>query len=248
MQAISLGWGVQSFTLAAMSALGELPRVDVAIHGDTTHERTETYRFVERWTPWLAEHGVKVVIVTDAHIQLVKKSGMVAIPAHTLSEKGGQLTRHCTYDWKLRPMRQWLQANRKREPVELWIGISLDEVERAKPADVKYITHRWPFLEKRMTRQDCVNWLIRHGLEVPPKSACVFCPFHSRGAWRDLKAHGNGDWSKAVEIDEQLRYARPPYELYLHSSKKPLREIGDGIDAQPELDLTGEECSGVCFV
>jgi hypothetical protein len=32
--AISLGWGVQSFTLAAMVALGELPPVDVAIHAD----------------------------------------------------------------------------------------------------------------------------------------------------------------------------------------------------------------------
>ncbi len=35
---ISLGWGLQSFTLAAMSALGELPRVDAAVHSDTIYE------------------------------------------------------------------------------------------------------------------------------------------------------------------------------------------------------------------
>ena len=54
MNAISLGWGVQSWTLAAMSALGELPRVDVAIHADTTHERSNTYAFAAVWCAWLA--------------------------------------------------------------------------------------------------------------------------------------------------------------------------------------------------
>ena len=32
MRVISLGWGVQSFTLAAMAALGDIPPVDAAIH------------------------------------------------------------------------------------------------------------------------------------------------------------------------------------------------------------------------
>ena len=57
---LSLGWGVQSWTLAAMAALGELPGLDVAIHADTTHERQATYAFAAQWTPWLAARGVKV--------------------------------------------------------------------------------------------------------------------------------------------------------------------------------------------
>ena len=60
---LSLGWGVQSFTLAAMAALGELQGLDVAVHADTTHEGARTYEFAERWTPWLGEHGVTVVTV-----------------------------------------------------------------------------------------------------------------------------------------------------------------------------------------
>lgn len=36
LRVISLGWGVQSWSLAAMAALGEIPRVDYAIHADTT--------------------------------------------------------------------------------------------------------------------------------------------------------------------------------------------------------------------
>ena len=47
-KAISLGWGVQSFTMAAMVALEELEPIDFAIHADTTHERVGTYQFAER--------------------------------------------------------------------------------------------------------------------------------------------------------------------------------------------------------
>ncbi len=57
MQALSLGWGVQSFTLAAMAALGEIEQPDVAIHADTTHESRDTYQFAREWIPWLEARG-----------------------------------------------------------------------------------------------------------------------------------------------------------------------------------------------
>ena len=41
---INLGWGIQSFTMAAMSALGTLPRVDAAIHADTSQPRSPSMR------------------------------------------------------------------------------------------------------------------------------------------------------------------------------------------------------------
>ena len=56
---LSLGWGVQSWTLAAMVALGELPPVDLAIHADTTHEAAGTYAHAAKWTPWLEKPGGK---------------------------------------------------------------------------------------------------------------------------------------------------------------------------------------------
>lgn len=263
---ISLGWGVQSFTLAAMSALGELPRVDVAIHADSTHERTSTYRFARQWTPWLQEHGVRVATVTAERAFALeqKRVKSVIIPAFTwyntpevdpLDEceptgnavkTRGQLRRQCTQRWKIRPMRRWLRANYPGGRFEMWLGISADEIERARPSDVRYIGNRFPLLEKRMAREDCKRWLISHGLGIPTKSSCVFCPYHSAGAWRELKASGGGDWAEAVRADELIRSARPPFDLYVHSSRKPLAEIGDGIDAQPSL--FAEECTGYCFL
>ena len=251
MKAISLGWGVQSFTLAAMSALGDLEPVDVAIHADTTHETSGTYAFAERWTPWLEERGVRVVTVRDAAQAATVTEFKTDIPAFTDTPggSGGMLRRQCTGRWKIGPMRKWLQSNRYGKPVEQWLGISLDEFQRMKDSDVKYIAHRWPLIEQRMTRWDCQRYLERHGLEVPPKSACVFCPYHNMAVWREMKATGGADWQKAVEVDEAIRKVRPPYDLFLHPARIPLVDVDLRSEQDKgQLSLWDAECSGICGV
>lgn len=252
--AISLGWGVQSFTLAAMSALGELPPVDVAIHADTTHEHAGTYAHAAKYMPWLKGLGVRVVTVraNEKDIELGQKirkgKGVVDIPAFTVGDGvHGQIRRQCTSDWKIAPIRRWLQANRKKRPIELWLGISTDEALRMKPAGVQYITHRWPLIEKRMSRWDCIRWLDAHGLDIPPKSSCVFCPFHNAAAWREMKLANDGDWQKAVAVDRAIRKVRPPYDLFVHPARIPLEDIDmRNQEDRGQLRLWDEECSGIC--
>lgn len=248
MKVLSLGWGIQSTTLAFMVALGELEPVDVAIHADTTHERSDTYAFAAKWTPWLEERGVRVVTVQDPDTTVINSG--VSIPAFTWNGKtNGQVRRQCTGDWKINPLRRWLQANREKQPVEMWIGISLDEYQRMKDSNRQYITHRWPLIERRMTRNDCALWLQRHGLEVPPKSSCVFCPYHNMAAWQELKANGNGDWTKAVEVDKAIRQARPPFDLFVHPARVPLESVDLRTPQEKgQLNLWDDECSGICGV
>lgn len=248
MKVLNLGWGIQSFTLAAMVALGELEPIDAAIHADTTHEREATYRFAEKWQPWLIEHGVKVITVKSDRVDAVY-TNKTTIPAFTATDSHawGMLNRQCTGDWKIYPIRRWLQENRNGEPIEQWLGISLDEAERMKPSNVKYITHRWPLIEKRMSRNDCIAWLQRHDLEVPVKSACVFCPFHNRSAWYEMKRENGADWRKAVEVDETIRKVRPPFDLFVHSDRIPLVDIRSPQD-NGQMEMFSEECSGFCFV
>lgn len=255
MRVISIGWGVQSFTLAAMAALGDIDPVDAAIHADTTHERSSTYAFAERWTPWLEARGVRVVTVVSRNAQPVKKvmSVFTDIPAYTLSNNGdglGQLRRQCTGEWKISGIKRWLQANRHGQPVTQLLGISLDEWRRAKDSDVKYIQHVYPLLDMRMTRNDCVNYLERHGLEVPGKSACVFCPYHNKRAWQEMKHEDGDDWRKAVEVDEAIRQVRPPYDLFVHSSRIPLIDVDLSTpEDNGQLRLLNEECdSGYCWL
>lgn len=248
--AISLGWGVQSFTLAAMVALGELPPVDVAIHADTAHERSDTYAFAEKWTPWLVERGVNVATVRNDDTGIINSYGGVMIPGFmSMGINTGMFSRQCTDNWKRAPIRRYLQANRAGKPVEQWIGISLDEALRMKESNVKYVTHRWPLIEKRMTRGACIQWLKAHGLDVPPKSSCVFCPYHDTRSWQELKARGGADWEQAVKADEAIRKVRPPYDLFVHPARKPLTEIDLRADEQRgQMSLWDEECSGLCGV
>lgn len=249
MRVLSLGWGVQSFTLAAMSALGEIERFDTMIHADTTHERSGTYDFARRWQPWLEGYGSQVVTVSAGNTRVIDGVS-VTIPAFTTDGKSrGQLRRQCTNHWKIYPIRRWLQANRNRQPVEMNLGISLDEFQRMKTSDRQYITNRWPLVEMGMTRQDCESWLHARGLEIPVKSSCVFCPYLSKPEYRNIKAGGNGDWTKAVNIDVSIRHIRPPHALYIHQSRTPIEQVDLRTPQEKgQLNLWNDECSGLCGV
>lgn len=288
---ISLGWGVQSTTLAVMSALGDLPPVDFAIHADTTHERAATYAYAAQWGPWLTARGVKVITVVDPSTSDLgnpkgpDRDGRF-IPAYTLAPRGfsatayaasgdaggldsaelteGQLRRQCTNRWKIVPMRHVIAAALEtrglpKTPglVEQWIGISQDEFQRMRPSDVKYIAHRYPLIERKMTRADCIAYLQAHDIDVPGKSACVFCPYHRAGAWQELKRAGGPDWAHALAIDTLIRDMSPPFPIFVHRARVPLEQavtipedqglVQGGLFDPPEV--ADAPCdNGGCFI
>ena len=259
---LSMGWGVQSFTLAAMVALGELPPIDLAIHADTGHEAQGTYDHARKWAPWLEERGLPVVTVQAPDNRMLRAdwSGSVIIPAFTLSQEDasrGQLMRQCTRNWKITPIRRHIRSmlSSKYPPpgsVHCWQGISLDEWSRMRDSDVQYILNVYPLVDRRITRMDCITWLESHSLDVPPKSACVFCPYHSAQQWKNLKRQGGPDWEHALEIDKTIREgrSRQGFDLYVHPSRMPLEEavrIPEDVGAQ-QLELETPCDGGVCFV
>lgn len=246
---LSLGWGVQSMTLATMAALGEI-RIDAAVNADTTWESFLTYQYAKKWTPWLEEHDVNVVTVTPRKNEIMLgENKVVDIPAFTHSPKGkGQIRRQCTGGWKIVPIRRWLQKNRMKLPVEMMIGISTDEALRMKPSGVKYVNNVWPLIDLGMSRKDCEKYLDAHGIEVPTKSACVFCPYHNFGEWRRIKETPE-DWARAVQVDKQIRDIRPPNALFVHPARKPLEEIDfRNQEEKGQIRLWNEECTGICGI
>lgn len=275
---LSLGWGVQSWTLAAMSALGELPPLDYAIHADTTWEREDTYTFAAEWTPWLEQHGVKVTTVQAKRASTTvytSEAGVTTtlIPAFTLAQNGaqGQMRRTCTYNWKIDPQNKEVNAILRRLKIKKapgivtrWLGISLDEWKRARASVEPHIINTYPLIERKMTRADCIAWLNAHGLPVPNKSACVFCPFHNRRAWEELKREGGGDWDRAVTYDTAIRgvrrdaHATKPIDIFVHTARVPLAEAvqipEDHGMQQPDMFGQAEDdelatCdSGHCFL
>lgn len=245
MKILSLGWGVQSFTLAAMVALGKLEPVDYAVHADTSYESSLTGAFAEKWTGWLEDHGVKVITLRQDNPIVVGNNGCM-IPAYT---EFGQSHRQCTKAWKVMPVRRFLSSElkangltKKPESVEMWIGISLDEFCRARTSDVKYIKQRYPLLELGMTRNDCKKFLLDNGLEVPTKSSCIFCPFHSKKDWQFIKSIET-DFQKAVEVDRLIRNVPNRPTLWVHNSLTPLENVDLRTpEEQGQMHLS-ESCS-----
>jgi len=235
LRTLSLGWGVQSWTLAAMVALGELPPIDYAIHADTTWEHQATYEHAAKWTSWLEEHGVRVITVRGKRTEVIASwanSISVMIPAFTvdrLSQSHGQIKRQCTHDWKIMPIRRFLRERLQEMgvralpgAVESLMGISLDEFTRMRSSDVLYVVNSYPLVDARVTRPDCSTWLEGHGLPVPPKSSCVFCPYHKIASWKELKRAGGSDWETAVEVDVTIRDRRPNAQIFVHPARLPL--------------------------
>lgn len=278
---MSLGGGVQSGTMAEMIAEGELDKPDAVIFADTGNEPQYVYEYVDYLTKRLAVVGVPVYTVSGGNLIQTLKSGegrFAAIPAYTLSLDGkrGTLRRQCTREYKITPIEKQVRAllvekgyaqrgkgGRVRVPytkvaVEAWLGISMDEVARMKPSRTSWITNRWPLIEKRMSRQDCLRWLEKKGLPIPKKSSCLICPFHSADYWREMRAEQPDDWASVVDFDNSLRDKRSSRfkstakgTLYLYNKMIPLQDI-DVVDSaqmlipyESELDVCDE---GYCFI
>jgi hypothetical protein len=262
MNIISLGAGVQSTTLLLMACHGEItPKPDYAIFSDTGWEPKAVYDHLE-WLKKEAERfGIEVVITKKGNIKedlmraACEGARVATMPFFIKSKSGkmGMIHRQCTQEYKVMPVRNKIREllgykprQVIKEKVKLWMGISLDEIERIKPSQVKWIENQYPLIEKGMDRISCINWLKRKGYPVPPKSSCIGCPFHDNFAWKQLKMNSPDEWQDAVSVDRIIRrLPKLKGEAYLHRSCQPLDKVYLQED-QLELDLFANECTGYC--
>lgn len=267
LRVLSLGAGIQSTTLALMAAHGEIDRPDVAIFADTHWEPKAVYEHLA----WLRSPNVlpfPVNIVSQGDIrQSIRdrrkpSAGRVAaIPWHGVTPKGDHALgrRQCSSEYKLTPIMHEIRRLLGKGPhdriakgtVEVLIGISKDEAQRMRPARQQYMTNRWPLIEKGMSRWDCERWLARHDYPIPPKSACIGCPFHNDAEWRDMKANRPDEFAEAVEYDAILRTgnARGMRMVeFMHPDRIPLGEVDFAAKESKQISLFGNECLGICGV
>lgn len=178
---------------------------------------------------------------------IVQEKEISGFGAKSTVQKIGRGKRQCTHEYKITPIEkhlrqlllrrglahqqtQGLYVN-KEALVESWLGITLDEVERMKPCRTWFINFRWPLIDMRMTRQDCVRWLQERNLPVPEKSSCKRCPYHDNAYWRSMRDRYPDDWMEMIRFDKDLRdgtlrlTATSKGELFLHRECIPLSEV-----------------------
>lgn len=257
---ISLGAGVQSSTMSLMAACGEITPMPVAaIFADTQAEPASVYR----WLDWLEKQlPFPVYRVTagslEGRLTSHGKGAKSGIPAFVLNPNGtdGFLFRQCTHDFKIAPIRKRQKELLKvsgASKVICWVGISVDEASRMKPSTDRWCENQWPLIDVGMKRQDCINWMIKHGFPRPPRSACVFCPYHNDIEWRRLKNDEPMEFERSVSFEIAFQASKKEQGLrgipFLHSSRKPLSRVDFSTEEERgQLSMFNNECEGMCGV
>jgi hypothetical protein len=274
---LSLGAGVQSSTLALMAAHGEVtPMPNAAIFADTQAEPASVYRWLEwleKELPFPVHRVTRGDMTAESLIIKQRKDGAGCwskslIPAFIENADGsrGIMGRQCTYNYKVEQLEKaarrlaGIKRGQKEITVTQWIGISWDEIQRIKPSRVAWTQHRWPLVELRMGRRDCLKWMESHGYPKPPRSACVYCPFHSDNEWRRLRDEEPEEFARAIRFEKDLQAVKAKTENmrgvpFLHPSLVPLDQVDLSTDIERgQLALWldeqsfGNECEGMCGV
>jgi 3'-phosphoadenosine 5'-phosphosulfate sulfotransferase (PAPS reductase)/FAD synthetase len=158
---LSLGAGVQSTAVLLLACEGAIPRFDHALFADTRWEPRAVYDNLAR----LAEHakraGIPVRTVSAGNIRtdaLDPAHRFVSMPLHVRNLDGskGLARRQCTSEYKITPLKKAARQllgypHPRRVPngiyAEQAIGISTDEIMRAKDSGVRFLRNVFPLLE-----------------------------------------------------------------------------------------------------
>ena len=205
----SFGGGVQSWALVAAAVLELIDWPDVIVFADTVSEHPETYEFIERHKAHMGSlfkvvkpgdyrTGVQLGLLED-----MRENKKTRIPVKV--GQGGYFNRTCTRDWKARRINKYLRTEYIKSPWRTALGFSLDEVERIKPSKSQWQTYFYPLLELRLTRAACASLCMEVFGEVPIKSSCVFCPFHSVLYWRNLETNYREVYTDVKTLEKEIR-------------------------------------------
>jgi hypothetical protein len=252
---ISLGAGKQSTAMLIQALEGRFSVIpDAAVFCDVGSEPSFVYDHIA----WLQNYclekfsfEITVIAAGDLGNSVLNyaagNSDRTSSPPFFLSQ-GGLIRRQCTLNFKLRPIRRFCQKTRIGRKVIMWLGISLDEMQRMSISSLNYIEHYYPLIESRQSLSDIHHYYSSSKLPEPGKSACFFCPFHSDLYWKVLQSDYPADFEKACYFDDSIRnFPKLHSKAFLHRSLTPLRSID--FNAQKSLfpELI-DECYGICGI
>jgi len=225
----SIGGGINSLAMV-LDAIdrGEPPDICVFIDvadgggpGSRPGEWPGTYRHLnEVFAPLCARHGIEFVWIN--HLDYPVRD------APTLFDwmwARGQIpvagpNRLCTKIAKVERFERWMGDRYPAgSEIEVWIGFDAGEERRAekdpnagsrrpqKGAKVRRV-NRFPLIEAKLCRCRCEALVRKHGLPLPRKSACVFCPYGSLSDWQTFARELPEQFAEVAELEAR----KPPTE------------------------------------
>lgn len=277
LRVLSLGAGVQSSTVLFKMLDQEIKPADIAIFADTGNEPKEVYVWLD-YLKDLMKDKIDFYVVRNeentGHIIDDYKSASgrhSLIPLHIKRADGTTSInmRTCTSEYKIKPLqrkvKEILGGSLRGRCVEMVMGISYDEIQRAKIPSNKWQINCYPLVENKITRSDCKHWISHTDYGQPPRSACIICPYHDNKEWKNLKDNYPDEFEYAVKFDEWLRdpnsnsaalqkfrdyneKKQTPSEQYVYKGKVPLKEATFDEPSDYQGTLFDDECEGMCGI
>lgn len=180
MQVVSYGAGTDS-TAMILEMLRRGERIDYITFADTGGERFYTYGYILMFNAYLiGNHGVGIT--------LLKKDSMYSSLEDNCLKKNMLPSiaygfKSCSEKYKIQPQDKFfnnLPAARevwsRGEKIIKCIGYDMDEERRAKIKSTDKYDYRYPLIEWQIERERCLEIIQEHGLPLPGKSSCFFCP------------------------------------------------------------------------
>lgn len=261
---ISYGGGTPSLALIILNIKGEIKplynknKIDEIIFADTGWDRTDTMKQMKEIKKYCESYGYNFSIVQSNRGSLEKNlldaltdknatfkngnkiNGYLPIPYH--SKDKGLAQRQCTGIYKIFPINQYLRKKYGSVSRIAQLGIHFDEFYRVKDPKVKRDINRFPLVDLKLKRNDCIKIVSETGLPMPPKSACVGCPYLPASRFIELNFENPKDFSRAEKIDTLMNKDGK----YLSNQKIPLASLKNQKVFTDLLEDSSCE-SGYCF-
>ena len=196
------------------------------------------YDEIDEYEIVFVDHGADLPETYD-YIQYIQKELNInidvikpKIPLYDLMINDGWIPlirfRKCTSEGKTKPFYQYIKEN-----AGVYLGITYDEKKRAREHRLKRISSQYPLVENEITRSDCIELISDHGLKIPIRSGCYFCPFQSKKQWLHLYNTHNDLFEKAVFMEQNAQKHRKMSALL--SSGRTLQSLKKEFEEQTRL-------------
>lgn len=226
----------------------------VLLFADTTVEDDDTYRFLKD----AAENiGSELIVVADGRdpFTVFKDNRWL----------GNSRLAHCSTELKVKPCREWLDANAPTDVV-LVVGIDWSEIHRMPAIERGWAPRPvWaPMTEEPYLDSDgMLEWLREEGITPPsayaqgfPHANCMAqgCVKGGQAYWRNIYMRRPAVFAATEQKEQELRaYLGTDVAMLKEirsgiASVLPLTELRRRIESEPTL-LDGDEWGGCgCFV